>query len=122
MAGTIGCDLCQQEPAQMMQSNLTNGETISVGAMCMITFFAGSLIGMIGQLSDDDKRAVQPVLSGLAGTIGLLPADEIPAQPPAAEGNHYYADGVPAHPLSDDDQLEADSMAVDQSDAMVAEE
>ena len=76
----------------MMQSNLANGETISVGAACMITFFAGALASMVGQLDDAGRTSNETSLAMVTDAIGLLPADEIGPLPPAqgmgAAGEH----------------------------------
>jgi hypothetical protein len=39
MAQTIMCDMCKAEPAVMLQSNVTTGETIAVGDGCMFPYF-----------------------------------------------------------------------------------
>lgn len=90
MASAITCDLCQSEPAEMMQSNLGNGETISVGAACMVTFFAGALASMVGQLDGSGRTANELSLVMITDAIGLLPASELSAQPPPSNADLEY--------------------------------
>lgn len=70
MATAIGCDLCQAEPAEMMQTNLGNGETISVGAACMATFFAGALTAMLSDAPPEALNGLSAVLVPLSAIIG----------------------------------------------------
>lgn len=70
MAQAIACDLCQQEPAVMMQSNLGNGDTIGVGQACMVTFYASSLTAMLSDAPPEMLNELAPVLLPLGALIG----------------------------------------------------
>lgn len=70
MATAISCDLCQQEPAEMMQTVLRNGDTISVGNACMVMFFAGALTGLLSDMAPPEVETIAPQLAGLAAIIG----------------------------------------------------
>lgn len=48
MAQPIACDLCQDEQAVLMQTSITDGSVLSVGAACLPQFFGGALLGVIG--------------------------------------------------------------------------
>ena len=74
----------------MMQSNLANGETISVGAACMVTFFAGAFAAMVGQLDAQGRVVNGALLATVADALGLRIADEMPPQPPAPAGQAEY--------------------------------
>lgn len=101
MAQAIGCDLCQQESAVMMQSNLTNGDTIGVGESCMVTFFASSLAAMLSDAPPDMLNALSVVLEPLAAIIGpeewVKDSDQVKAEAARVRAEH--------------DQAEADAMA-----------
>jgi len=82
MAQPINCELCNSEPAVMMQMNLTDGSSISVGAGCIPVFLVGAVSGVTG--AGEHKN-----------TPGKCPACKIthdqmtpaPAAPAAAEPN-----------------------------------
>jgi hypothetical protein len=76
----IGCDLCQSEDAVMMQTSLANGDTISVGAACLVTFMAGSLVGMLAGITADDMNAMDPVFDGLRSILGPSVSDQREAE------------------------------------------
>lgn len=48
MAQILPCDLCSQEEAVIMMTNLANGDVVTVGNSCSIQFFGGALLGVIG--------------------------------------------------------------------------
>jgi len=48
MAQSLPCDFCNAEEAMLMQTNLADGGTITVGAACLPTFFGGAMLGVIG--------------------------------------------------------------------------
>lgn len=48
MAQILPCDYCQQEEAVLMMTNLANGEVVTIGNSCTISFFGGALLGVIG--------------------------------------------------------------------------
>lgn len=61
MASQLACDLCQEEPAVLMQTNLTDGSSLTIGAACIPMFFGGAVLGAIGS-------------DGHAGTAGKCQA------------------------------------------------
>jgi hypothetical protein len=64
MATQLTCDMCGDEPAIMMQSNLGDGSTITVGPQCMIPFYRSALAEMervaAGVTSTDDQAPQTP--------------------------------------------------------------
>lgn len=48
MAQQLPCDLCADEQAVVMMSNLVDGQVMTVGARCLPQFFGGALLGAIG--------------------------------------------------------------------------
>lgn len=48
MAQPLTCDLCQEEEAILLQQNLTDGSSVTVGPACLHLFFGGALLGVIG--------------------------------------------------------------------------
>lgn len=101
MAQAISCDLCQQEVAVMMQSNLTNGDTIGVGDACMVTFFASSLTAMLHDAPPEALNELSAVLVPLGAIIG----------PQVWDGESDQVKALLAAGQAERDQAEADSMA-----------
>lgn len=60
----------------MMQTSLANGDVISVGQACIVTFFASSLTAMLSDAPPEVLNNLAPVLTPLAAIIG---PDEWPA-------------------------------------------
>ncbi len=48
MAQQLPCDLCQAEPAILMQTSLADGTVLTIGATCLPQFFGGAVLGVIG--------------------------------------------------------------------------
>lgn len=48
MAQPLTCDLCGEEAAILLQQNLTDGSSVTVGPACLHLFFGGALLGVIG--------------------------------------------------------------------------
>jgi len=40
MAKPINCDMCEAEPARMMQTDLNDGSTTAIGQNCLFVYFA----------------------------------------------------------------------------------
>lgn len=122
MAQAIGCDLCQTEAAVMMQSNLTNGDTIGVGEACMVTFFASSLTAMLHGAPPEMLNDLSPVLVPLAAIIGPSEQDMEDGIPPQPSSHPMMAAIADRPTQAEADQSEADHIAAEQSNAMMAEE
>jgi hypothetical protein len=45
MAQQVICDMCENEQAVMMQSDLRDGTTIAVGSACLFVYFYNAAIG-----------------------------------------------------------------------------
>ena len=82
MAQAIACDLCQQEQAALMQTNLANGDTIAVGDACTVTFFASSLQAMLSGAPPEMLNDLAAVLTPLAAIIGPGGQDKEDDAPP----------------------------------------
>lgn len=48
MAADLPCDFCGEEAAVLMMNSLADGSVITVGALCLPTFFGGAMLGAIG--------------------------------------------------------------------------
>jgi hypothetical protein len=57
MAQAIGCDLCGQEPAVLLQTNIDTGEVISIGPSCAFSFYVGAARGMAENMPLDVREA-----------------------------------------------------------------
>jgi len=71
MAGPIACDLCGEEHASAIFTNLDNGDTVSVGGACMLTFALSVAAELAGQVPEDQRDQ----FAQLAGAVAtaLLP-------------------------------------------------
>lgn len=47
MAQPIGCDICGQEQAVQMLSNMETGETIAMGPACLPVFYGHSVLQLL---------------------------------------------------------------------------
>ena len=85
----------------MMQTNLGNGETISVGAACMATFFAGALTAMLSDAPPEALNSLSAVLTPLSAIIG--PDEWVAGSDPVEDAR--------AEPTSKSGPLTADEIA-----------
>lgn len=53
MAKQLTCDMCQQEAAVMIQTNLGDGSALTVGAACLVPYFIATAREMAGQAGVD---------------------------------------------------------------------
>lgn len=67
----LRCDLCEQEAAVLMQTNLGNGDTVAVGASCLLTFALAFANEMAGGASDEAKTAVAELGGAVIHALGL---------------------------------------------------
>lgn len=77
MAAGIGCDLCNEEMAVALQTNLGNGEVLGIGGSCLLTFYVSSALEMARQVESDQGQAVAPMVAELAAvpSLGLTLVD-----------------------------------------------
>lgn len=67
----LPCDLCGQEPAGAMFTNLANGDTLAIGHACMLTFNLSSAAELAVGVPDDQRGQYAELVGKLAGAIGL---------------------------------------------------
>jgi hypothetical protein len=88
MAQPIACDLCGEENAAVMQTNLVDGSSMAVGPACLPMFFGGGLLGVIGS----DQHAGPPTKCQACRrihermTTPVAPIS-LPADPPGPPGD-----------------------------------
>jgi hypothetical protein len=85
MAAQLPCDLCEQEAAVVMFNNLVDGSAMTVGALCLPTFFGGAMLGAIGS----DAHAGPPTKCQACRRVHermTTPVAPLTAQPPADDG------------------------------------
>lgn len=112
MAGSLNCDLCQQETAVLLQSNLGTGDTVAVGGHCLRTFYASALKAIDDALSaaEPPASAGDPSHGGDAGeppaasteppTVHVAPMDTYSADAKAlreADPDGSYPPGTHLH-------------------------
>ena len=78
MAQPLPCDLCQAEDAILMQTSLTDGGVLTIGAACLPHFFGGALLGVIGS----DGHSGPPTKCQACRRVHERMT--VPAAPPAA--------------------------------------
>jgi len=82
VAQNLLCDLCQQEPAELMQTNVANGDAITVGASCMLVFLLTTadsiLAGLPADVAVQYGDALAPIVARLATGIDVTTFDEDP--------------------------------------------
>ena len=81
MAQQLTCDMCQDEPAAVMQSSLVNGETIAVGDNCMPLFCLAVVTAIVEGMDPDTLATWAPVLAP-AITLLLQHISGTPADAP----------------------------------------
>lgn len=73
MMAQIPCDLCASEEAIMMQTALANGDTVGVGANCIVGFYLGCLgeltAGMPVEVAETFSDATAIVVQNLAPSL-----------------------------------------------------
>lgn len=87
MAAQLPCDLCEQEAAVVMFNNLVDGSAMTVGALCLPTFFGGAMLGSIGSDAHAGPptkcQACRRVHERMTTPVAPLSIPETPAEAPA---------------------------------------
>lgn len=96
MAGQLLCDLCEAEPAQVMQSSLANGDTIAIGANCALTFYVTCVSAILADMPAEAVAEYGSILKPVLDTFGYAP--EPPAARPPAKRKQAPAAEPPADP------------------------
>lgn len=65
----IPCDLCGEEEAVMLQTATANGDTLGVGAACIIGFYLGCLGTLTEGIPHDAAKAYTEPLATIIGHI-----------------------------------------------------
>jgi len=70
MATVLPCDMCGEEPALIMQTNVTNGDAVTIGANCqpifLLTVVSELLDMMPADVAAQYAQAVTPIVDKLA--------------------------------------------------------
>lgn len=66
-AQPIGCDICGQELATMMVSNLENGDTLGIGGACVVGWLRGTADIMDPPTKPNRKGSAPPDPAGNDG-------------------------------------------------------
>jgi hypothetical protein len=97
MAQPLTCDLCGAEEAVVMQTNLTDGSSMAVGAACLPMFFGGAVLGSIGSDGHSGPptkcQACRRTHERMTTPVAPLGADQTPDDSQPAEAT---ADAEPA--------------------------
>jgi hypothetical protein len=74
MAAQPHCDMCEMEPASVMQSNLSTGDTVAIGDGCLIPFYLtviqAILEGMPADVREEYGTQLKPVIDQLVPSAG----------------------------------------------------
>jgi hypothetical protein len=83
MAQSIACDMCGQENATFMQTNIANGDVVAVGDSCTLTFLLTVAAEIVTAMPIDAAtqygEAIMPVLGKLAGVVVHAAAESLPS-------------------------------------------
>lgn len=61
----LSCDLCGQESAGAMFTNLQNGDTLAIGHACMLTFNLSSAVELANGLAPEQRDQYAELLGAL---------------------------------------------------------
>ena len=81
MASQLTCDMCQAEPATVMESNLLNGETLAFGDNCAASFYLTVLTGMLQSTPAEAIAGYRPVFQPLIDLLAEPAAVTPPREP-----------------------------------------
>ena len=74
MAQTITCDICNAEPASVLQTDIATGEVLSVGSACHFPFYIGVAGAIAATMTDDIKAEYAEAVAALAAKFTGPPA------------------------------------------------
>lgn len=113
MAQAIACDLCGQETAVLMQTNIENGDVIAIGGSCMVTFLLSTAATILDEMPADRRGAyaeiIKPVTDQLSVHVAAAAAADLEA---AAAGGPGTAASAPADAAAADEPTESAAGAV----------
>ena len=123
MAQPIACDLCGQENAVLMQTNIGNGDVIAIGGSCMVTFLLSTAATILDEMPADAAAAygevIRPVVNQLAVHV-TADSPEVQAdhasKPPEVAASDTTADAV--RHWEDNDDFPASAAADDAKGGM----
>ncbi len=75
MAATLPCDMCGEEPAAVMVTNLGNGEVLCVGGACQLTFHLTVAAELIKNGEPGTVQAYDEQVGSLLDTFNLALAE-----------------------------------------------
>jgi hypothetical protein len=82
MAQQIVCDLCEQETAVLLQTDVETGQVIAVGGSCLFAFYLGAAGGLVDGMAPEVRAEYAANVSALAeaftGPMGVA-GDPSPA-------------------------------------------
>lgn len=88
MAQPITCDICTGEPAVLLQTDVTTGDVMSVGAACLFPFYLGAAGGLADGMPPEVRAEYASQVGALAeaftGPTGAVGGPARPAKAPRA--------------------------------------
>ena len=94
MAQQIACDLCGEEDAVMLQTNVETGEVLSVGPACVFPYALGIASATAAEFSPDIAAIYRPEVSKLYGALADMAGPDLP-EPAAKRRKPKAASGTP---------------------------
>jgi hypothetical protein len=70
VAADLICDLCEQESAAALYTNLANGDAMAIGAACMLTFALSVAAELAVGVPDDQREQYSELMTKLIFTLG----------------------------------------------------
>lgn len=95
MATAITCDMCQQETAQVMQTNIDNGDVLAIGASCQLLFHLTVAAEMLDLMPGDARGAYSEVARRIITALSDKFTPPVVATPVLLDEDPLTGDMVP---------------------------
>lgn len=106
--GALPCSLCEEEIAGMMQTNLDTGDTIQVGASCMVGFMLASTAAILPEVSPDILALYTEQFDSIAASNPSQSKPPVKAAGRKSPKDSTAASADDAHAADDDDDDDDD--------------
>lgn len=119
MAQSIACDLCGDESAVLMQTNLANGDSIAIGQACLITFSLANALSFSEGIPADAIEPYKDLMAGLCANLAPSMLALAKSSQPRAPRRKRSPDGAQGDADSPGD-VAADASSADSSGGVSA--
>jgi hypothetical protein len=106
MASQLGCDLCGQENAILMQTNIGNGDVIAIGPSCVVVFMLTTAESIISEMPEANAAAYGEALAPIVARLAPI-VDRAAKATMGGSAATVPEDGRPADWRDDQDESDA---------------